>query len=110
MEVDLKKMLDFMIDNPYYGLRISGHTDSDGNEEDNKILSQNRADAIKMWIVDNSYLQVEESRIEAIGMGSSKPLVKEVTEKDKSINRRVEFEILEEGFEDEEEEGLDWGD
>ena len=85
-----------MIDNPFYHLKISGHTDSDGNEEDNKTLSQNRADAIKTWLVDNSYLAIGEDRVTAIGEGSSKPLVKEVTEKDKAINRRVEFEILEE--------------
>lgn len=95
MTVDLKKVLDFMIDNPFYILRISGHTDSDGNEESNKTLSQNRAEAIKTWIVDNSYFEIAEDRIIAVGEGSAKPLVKEETEKDKAINRRVEFEILE---------------
>ena len=94
IEVDLKKILDFMIDNPFYHLRISGHTDSDGNADANKILSQNRADAIKEWLVENSYLQIGEERIEAIGEGSNKPLVEEKSEKDKATNRRVEFEIL----------------
>ena len=94
IQTDLTKILNFMIDNPFYHLVISGHTDSDGNEENNKTLSFNRADAIKKWLVDNSYLAISEDRVEAKGEGSSKPLVKEVTEKDKATNRRVEFEIL----------------
>ena len=109
IEMDLKKILDFMIDNPFYHLKISGHTDSDGNEEDNKTLSLNRAVAIKNWLVDNSYLQISEDRIQAIGEGSAKPLVKEVTEKDKAINRRVEFEILVEGEAEDPDAEL-WGD
>ena len=108
MKTDLKKLLDFLVDNPFYLLRITGHTDSDGNEEDNKILSFNRANAIKEWLIENSYLQVGNDRIEAIGMGSSQPLVeKETSEEEKAMDRRVEFEILEEGAFDD---GVDWGD
>lgn len=108
MKGDLRKVLDFLVDNPFYLLKISGHTDSDGNEEDNKKLSFNRANAIKQWLIENSYFQVGEERIQAVGMGSSKPLVaKETSEKEKAMNRRVEFEILEEGSFDD---GIDWGD
>lgn len=80
-----------MIDHPELNLRISGHTDSAGKEEANLKLSQDRADAIKQYLV--AEFKVDDNRIEAIGYGSSKPIVTEVTDEHKQFNRRVEFEI-----------------
>ena len=92
MHQDLGKIINFMIDNPEYKLKIGGHTDSEGNEETNQKLSQKRADAIKKYLEDNGF--IESSKIEAIGFGSKKPIrTPELTDEDKSINRRVEFEI-----------------
>jgi outer membrane protein OmpA-like peptidoglycan-associated protein len=89
---DLDKIMNFLLDNPEFNLKISGHTDSDGTEVINQELSQKRADAIREYLLDHGY--IDPSRIEAIGYGSSKPIVKEETAADKKINRRVEFEIL----------------
>ena len=91
MHRDLDKVANFLIDHPLLSIRISGHTDSAGREEANLKLSQDRADAIKQYLT--SQFDIEAHRIEAIGYGSSKPIVEEVTEKDKQLNRRVEFEI-----------------
>lgn len=91
---DLDKIADFMLDNPSIKLSIEGHTDSDGNPDLNLKLSQDRADAIKEYLV--YFGHVEESRVEAIGYGSAKPIVKEVTDADKKLNRRVEFNIVKE--------------
>ena len=49
MYEDLDKISNFMVDHPDFNLRISGHTDSDGREEFNLQLSQERADAIKEY-------------------------------------------------------------
>ncbi|MDQ3534032.1 MAG: OmpA family protein [Bacteroidota bacterium] len=89
---DLDKIVNFLLDNPEFNLKISGHTDSDGTEVINQELSQKRADAIREYLLDHG--NIDPSRIEAIGYGSSKPIVKEETAADKKINRRVEFEIL----------------
>ena len=94
MYPDLDKIADFLIDHPDFKLRISGHTDADGREEFNLRLSQERADAIKEYIV--YFGMVEPAWIEAIGYGSSKPIVKEISETDKQLNRRVEFELYQE--------------
>jgi outer membrane protein OmpA-like peptidoglycan-associated protein len=91
---DLDKLADFLLDNPDFSLRISGHTDSDGREDANLKLSQERADVIKEYLI--YFGKIEESRISATGYGSSKPIVEEKTEEDKRLNRRVEFEIYRE--------------
>ncbi|MCB0492881.1 MAG: OmpA family protein [Cyclobacteriaceae bacterium] len=92
MHKDLDKVANFLIDHPNLGLRISGHTDSAGKEESNLKLSQDRADAIRRYLLDA--FNIKDSRVEAIGYGSSKPIVQELTNKDRQLNRRVEFEIF----------------
>lgn len=91
MHNDLNKLVKFMADHPTFSLRISGHTDSQGKPADNLKLSQRRADAIRKYIIDKG--KVDPARVEAIGHGSNQPLIEEKTEADRSINRRVEFEI-----------------
>jgi outer membrane protein OmpA-like peptidoglycan-associated protein len=91
MRDDLGKLANFLIDHPKQKLRISGHTDSQGNEETNKTLSQSRADAIRVYLITN--FNIDGSRITATGFGSSKPIVEETSEENKKLNRRVEFEI-----------------
>ena len=88
---DIDKIIDFMLDNPTFRLKISGHTDSAGREEFNLELSQKRADAIMEYIV--YFGGVNEQRIEAKGFGSSRPIIKDQTEQAKKLNRRVEFEL-----------------
>ena len=91
---DLDKLSDFLLDNPEFNLRISGHTDSDGREDANLELSQLRADVIKEYLV--YFGKVPDYRISATGYGSSKPIVEEKSEDDKRLNRRVEFELYRE--------------
>ncbi len=93
MTSDLQKLVMFLSDNPTLGLKISGHTDSQGDANDNMQLSQARADAIKDYLVKNGRFPAE--RIEAIGYGSTLPIIQEEkTDDDRRINRRVEFEIV----------------
>lgn len=91
---DLDKVADFLLDNPDFKLRISGHTDSDGREDFNLELSQLRADAIKEYLI--YFGNIDEDRILAKGYGSSQPILKDHSEKAKKLNRRVEFELYRE--------------
>jgi len=91
MYYDLDKLANFMLDNPDFKLKISGHTDSDGSETFNLKLSQERAEEIQEYLVQLG--NIPAARIEAKGFGSSKPIVEETTEENKRLNRRVEFEI-----------------
>ncbi len=93
MHSDLDKVADFLLDHPGYKLKIAGHTDSQGNEISNLQLSQDRADAIKYYLV-NSF-PIDPERIQATGYGSSKPIVtSEQSEAHRQMNRRVEFELV----------------
>lgn len=91
MHGDLNKLGNFLTDHPELKLTISGHTDSAGKEEANLRLSQARADAIKYYL--QYEFKIDPARITAIGYGSAKPIVTEVTDDHKQLNRRVEFEI-----------------
>lgn len=96
MENDLNKLVDYLIDNPKLELVISGHTDSRGDAEKNIYLSHLRAVAIKDFLIAQGNIDPE--RISAKGYGSTKPIIKEeLTDEDRRINRRVEFEILKPG-------------
>ena len=76
---------------PNIMIEISGHTDNQGEEAKNLLLSKERAKKIKSIIVKagiNAY------RITTIGYGETKPIATNETEKGKLKNRRVEFRIV----------------
>jgi OOP family OmpA-OmpF porin len=72
-------------------IRIEGHTDSDGSAASNKNLSQNRADAVRQYLI--SY-DISGERMIAEGFGEEKPKADNKTEVGKQQNRRVEIFIL----------------
>jgi outer membrane protein OmpA-like peptidoglycan-associated protein len=88
---DLDRVVDFLLDNPEFKVRISGHTDSDGSFDFNMDLSKKRAAAIAEYIV--YFGRIPAARVETAGYGSTQPIVEEKTEEDKALNRRVEFEL-----------------
>ncbi len=100
---DLNKIINFLYDNPDFQLRISGHTDSDGSPDFNLKLSKQRAQNIRDYMV--IFGGVDERRVAYEGYGSSQPIVTEVTEEDKTLNRRVEFEIFRPGVKKEGDQG-----
>ena len=70
---------------------IGGHTDSDGDDNFNLTLSQNRAEAVKKILVE---LGIQEQRLIAKGYGEKKPLYENSTPDQKANNRRVEFKKI----------------
>ena len=91
---DLDKIVDFMLDNADFKLNINGHTDSDGREDFNLALSQQRSDAIMEYLV--FFGNIDDKRISAKGFGSSRPILTDNSERAKKLNRRVEFELYRE--------------
>jgi outer membrane protein OmpA-like peptidoglycan-associated protein len=91
-KIELNRLAAFLEKNPRMKIRIIGHTDSTGgNPEGKLILSKRRAISVKGYLVS---IGIDKDRIETDGFGMSKPLVKEVTEEDRQLNRRVEIKLL----------------
>ncbi len=67
---------------------VEGHTDAQGSEEDNKILSQERARAVRNYLVSQG---VDANMIVAQGMGESQPIASNKTPEGRANNRRVEI-------------------
>ncbi len=88
----INQVADFLTENKSYKIRISGHTDDIGKDEDNLKLSQERAEAVKNYIINK---RIKPSRIEIVGFGETKPLVPNSNEANRRTNRRTEFEIIE---------------
>jgi outer membrane protein OmpA-like peptidoglycan-associated protein len=72
-------------------MRISGHTDTTGNAAKNQKLSEDRAAAVKAYLVSRG---VEESRIETRGAGPDEPIADNRSSLGRTQNRRIEFELL----------------
>jgi OmpA-OmpF porin, OOP family len=70
-------------------ISIIGHTDSDGKDADNLILSQKRAAAVKTALATE--FGIDAARIETDGKGETKPVADNKTKEGKAANRRVEF-------------------
>ena len=68
---------------------IDGHTDSDGSEEYNQVLSEKRANSVKNFLVSQGVT----AEITTKGYGESKPVASNDTAEGKQKNRRVEIII-----------------
>ena len=84
----LEKTRASMVANPDATIVISGHTDSVGSEENNRILSQKRAQAVKEWLVAKG---ISSSRMKEVGKGELEPVATNETEDGRAQNRRIEF-------------------
>lgn len=89
--VELKVMKKIMDAFPTLRAEISGHTDDVGNDQSNQILSQNRAKAVRDYLVS---IGVAKDRLEIKGFGEKTPMVPNDSDANRQINRRVEFSIL----------------
>jgi len=74
--------------NPKIMIEVQGHTDNVGQVDYNKRLSQQRADAVRAYLVSHG---IEASRLVAKGYGMSQPLLPNTTEGNRALNRRVQF-------------------
>jgi len=67
---------------------IEGHTDSRGSAKLNDELSYARASSVKMHLISQG---LDATRVEAVGLGSSRPVASNDTQEGRANNRRVEI-------------------
>lgn len=70
---------------------LEGHTDSDGKDQTNLLLSQSRAAAVRTFLIDNG---IAADRLTSEGFGETKPVATNATKAGKAQNRRVEVKLV----------------
>jgi len=84
----LNKIANVLIVNPTYMIEVQGHTDNAGKPETNLLLSEKRAEAVKVYLISKD---VNAKLITSHGYGDTVPMASNKTSKGRALNRRVEF-------------------
>lgn len=88
---ELERIVKLLKMNPAMKIEVSGHTDSTGTEEHNKVLSEKRAIAVYGYLVNQG---IQKERLSAKGYGAFKPVVLGDDREKLERNRRVEIKVL----------------
>jgi len=70
---------------------VYGHTDSDGSDSYNQMLSERRAQSVATYLNQHG---VQSARMATRGYGETQPIATNATEAGKAANRRVEIKIV----------------
>ena len=91
---ELENLLEFLTINQNVVIEIGGHTDSDGTDEHNQVLSEKRAQSVRDYLIKRG---IQGDRIYSHGYGETRPVADNITAAGKKLNRRTEITILSEG-------------
>jgi outer membrane protein OmpA-like peptidoglycan-associated protein len=88
----LEELYQVLNGNPEIRVEIAGHTDNTGPQEVNQWLSENRAKAVRSWLINRG---IDAKRLVAKGYGESLPLASNDDEiAGRELNRRIEVLII----------------
>lgn len=87
----LTELAEVLVKKPEWKLQIAGHTDSQGNDQNNLILSKKRAEAVKKFMVSKG---INEDRLNVLYFGETQPIADNSTPQGRQKNRRVEMSII----------------
>jgi outer membrane protein OmpA-like peptidoglycan-associated protein len=86
----LNKVVNVMEENPAYDLEIHGYTDSQGDDNKNLKLSEDRAASVMKYMTDKG---IDSNRMKSEGHGEASPVADNSTSAGRAKNRRVEFKV-----------------
>ncbi|MDD3563872.1 MAG: OmpA family protein [Candidatus Cloacimonetes bacterium] len=86
----LQRTVNTLMANPEIKITIIGHTDNVGTDAYNQILSVNRAESVRNWLVSKG---IDAKRIKTIGKSEGSPIATNDTAEGRARNRRVEIEV-----------------
>lgn len=89
--VELNKLVAFMKSTPDMRIEVGGHTDSVGEDAANQLLSEQRANAVRSYLMEHG---IAAARVEAMGYGEAKPVASNETPEGRAQNRRTEVLVL----------------
>lgn len=72
-------------------VQLEGHTDFQGNAAANMQLSQDRVDAVKLYLTKKG---IKKNRVRTKAFGGTQPLTKDRTPEARAQNRRVEVQVV----------------
>jgi len=87
----LKKVEEAIAIYPDSTVVIEGHTDSRGSDSNNKMLSEQRAQAVANYLAANTGMRAD--RLTAVGFGAEKPIANNETDEGREKNRRIDVVI-----------------
>ena len=87
----MNKVRDALARFPDASMVIEGHTDANGGDSANLILSQDRADAVRQYLISNFGINPE--KITSIGYGEARPVATNETTEGRARNRRIDLII-----------------
>jgi outer membrane protein OmpA-like peptidoglycan-associated protein len=76
---------------PGASVSVEGHTDANGSDSQNLILSQDRADAVRQYMVSNFGFNPE--KVSSVGYGEARPVATNETAAGRARNRRIDLVI-----------------
>lgn len=91
-EKELNLVVEVMNDNPNIKILLKGHTDNTGDPVRNVQLSEARVRSVKEYIIAQG---ISPYRVTGRGYGGNEPIASNETEETRKLNRRVEFEVVE---------------
>ncbi len=86
----LSQVADALKDQADHKITVEGYTDSRGSDESNQILSQQRADSVRDFLVSHG---VPGDQIDARGLGPNRPVASNKSAEGRADNRRVEIVV-----------------
>lgn len=90
-QVELDKLVRLLTFNPTLRIELGGHTDNVGNDAANQKLSEQRASAVREYLIRKG---IDAARVTAKGYGEARPVATNDTEEGRALNRRTEVTVL----------------
>lgn len=87
----LKRLDNFLKENPTLSIKVIGHTDNIGSPSYNENLSLNRAESVKSYLESKG---IAPERLKILGKGDQQPLAPNDSEANRALNRRIEIILL----------------
>ena len=86
----LAKLSGIILAHPGLKLAVEGHTDSVGSDESNQKLSQQRADTVRSYLIEQG---LQDASVLSMGFGKTSPVAGNDTPAGRQKNRRVEIVV-----------------
>jgi outer membrane protein OmpA-like peptidoglycan-associated protein len=91
----LAKVSGIILSHPGLSLHVEGYTDNVGSDEYNQKLSEQRADAVRSYLIEQG---IPDSAVTAQGFGKSNPIAPNDTAQGRQKNRRVQIVVSGQGL------------